>query len=237
MISSCMWKTKTLAALAIAVLISISANAYLLVLSHPTPSQLAGSYTVLNVTGYDAQGHVIGTRHVVGDPFLLNFAIQYYAANINTVSAFGTYPYNITLMSGSAPSLYTDSGFFSFQWQGGYQELSSLYGFIGVGNDSTAVSPTNYKLGQTTGTAMLGTAPISSEVESVSGNQMNLTVSTSIVLTSGGSVTEAGLITQEGGYSVFSASSAFLTTRDVFTTIVIPVGGAIAIQLTLVVNA
>jgi hypothetical protein len=229
-----MWKKKAIAALAIAVLISVSANAYILLANHPSQP---GSYTVIDVQAYDAQGNLIATRHVTNDPILLNFAIGWYGALWNTPNGYGTYPLNYTFMDGNSPNMAYGMGFMYYSHMYGYYApLTAIYGFIGVGNDSTAVSPTNYKLGQSAGTAMLGAAPVSSELRTISGTHMNFTVSSSIILSNGGSVTETGLITQGGGATTFDATTAFLCTRDVFSAIVIPVGGAIAIQVTLVVN-
>ena len=213
---------------AIATMVSLALNAYL-ALAVVSPQPKVFGYTVLDVWAYDSHGHLIATRHKVGDIILQNFANFWYAALVPNPSG-GASVIN-TAMSGGTWSL---SGL--PEYRSGYSVSVFPYGYIGVGNDSTAVSPSNYKLGATSGTALLGTARISSSWVNITGNQMNVSFTSSILLSAAANVTEAGLIASLAS-SPFYDYNSFLLTRDVFSPISIPAGGAIAIKITLVVNA
>jgi hypothetical protein len=212
-----------IAVVVIVTMVSLALNAYL-ALTVVSPQPKVFSYTVLDVWAYDAQGHLITTRHKVGDIILQNFANEWYA--VLAPNSPGGPSVIVTRMDGSTAVV------------NGLPVLGAYnypYGYIGVGNDSTAVSPSDYKLGATSGTALLGTARISSSWVNITGNQMNVSFTSSILLSAAANVTEAGLIECSG--TTFSTSTSVLLTRDVFSPISIPAGGAIAIKITLVVNA
>ena len=217
-----------IAVVIIATMVSLALNAYL-ALTVVSPQPKVFSYTVLDVWAYDAQGHLIATRHKVGDIILQNFANWWYAA-LAPNPAGGPAAVN-TFMNGQTMSMI---GLPAAPGPWGTTYVYP-YGYIGVGNDSTAVSPSNYKLGATSGTALLGTARISSSLVNITGNQMNVSFTSSIVLSQAANVTEAGLIACSS--VPFYDYNSFLLTRDVFSPIAIPAGGAIAIKITLVVNA
>jgi len=212
-----------IAVVAIATMVSLALNAYL-ALAVVSPQPKVFGYTVLDVWAYDAHGHLIATRHKVGDIILQNFANEWYAS---LAPYNGGGPSTVdTLMSG------TTAGVNGLPMLGYY---TYSYGYIGVGNDSTAVSPSNYMLGATSGTALLGTARISSSWVNITGSQMNISFTSSILLSASANVTEAGLISSTS--TQFYPSGSVLLTRDVFSPIAIPAGGAIAVKITLVVNA
>jgi hypothetical protein len=186
-----------------------------------------GATTVLTIKVYDSQGHLKTTETVNGDIFTYNFFAGTFDSFQNSAST------DVTLYeNGTNSSIVFPHGNAGYQYYSGNigDSMGGEIAYIGIGSSSTSPTIWDYQLGN-----QLYSAPLSSAAISISGTQINISVSRSFTIANAASISEADLVSA-GRAAGGTSWTYYVVNHDTFTPISVNIGDLVQVEYVYVLN-